>query len=65
MNFLAASFSFVSRLPLSVSKYIMKSLARDHNGYLNVAGLFFSKKKCPTQANPYPAKGTYRKLDHV
>ena len=24
---------------------------------MKVAGLFFSKKKCPTQAKPYPTKG--------
>ena len=25
--------------------------------YVNVAGLIFSRKKCPTHANPYPAMG--------
>lgn len=42
----------------SISKYILKSDFKLHKGYLNVAGLFFSKKKCPTHANPYPAIGT-------
>ena len=31
-------------------------------GCLNVAGRFFSKKKCPTQAKPYPNNGAaYKK----
>lgn len=30
----------------------MKSEAKEKSGYLKVAGLFFSKKKCPTHANP-------------
>jgi hypothetical protein len=31
---------------------------------VNVAGLFFSKKKCPTQANPYPMTGSSQSRDH-
>ena len=27
---------------------------------MNVAGLFFSIKKCPTHANPYPDKSAYK-----
>lgn len=30
-----------------------------YNGYLNVAGRFFSKKKCPTHANAYPVNKPY------
>ena len=40
------------RLPVTVSKKSRKSPIRLHSGYLNVAGRFFSKKKCPTQAKP-------------
>lgn len=32
-------------LPDKISKYILKSDFKLHNGYLKVAGLFFSKKK--------------------
>ncbi len=35
----------------------LKSPNKLYNGYLNVAGLFFSKKKCPIQAQPYPTIG--------
>jgi hypothetical protein len=28
---------------------------------MNVAGLFFSNKKCPIHANPYPQIGANRK----
>jgi hypothetical protein len=35
----------------------MKSLATLYTGYRKVAGLFFSKKKCPIHANPYPSTG--------
>lgn len=35
----------------------MKSEAKLNKGYLKVAGLFFSKKKCPIHANPYPRIG--------
>ena len=34
--------------------YITQSPMNDQIGWLKVAGLFFSKKKWPTQANPYP-----------
>src|SRR5690606_17488124 len=40
------------RFPLTVSKNIRQSPIRLHSGYWNVAGRFFSKKKCPTQAKP-------------
>jgi hypothetical protein len=30
-------------------------------GYLKVAGLFFSTKKCAIHANPYPANNEYSK----
>src|SRR5690606_1374137 len=40
------------RLPLTVSRNRRKSPIKLHSGYLNVAGRFFSKKKCPTQAKP-------------
>jgi hypothetical protein len=36
--------------------YILKSPLKANKGYLKVAGLFYSKKKCPIQANPYPEK---------
>lgn len=44
-------------LPFNKSKKRIKSDAKLNSGYLKVAGLFFSKKKCPTQANPYPTNG--------
>ena len=31
-------------------------------GYVKVAGLFFSMKKCPNQAKLYPARSAKRKL---
>ena len=43
------------------SKKSLKSEINDQNGYLKVAGLFFSKKKCPTHAKPYPTTGRIQK----
>lgn len=38
--------------PVAISLNSLKSPLRLSSGYLNVAGLLFSKKKCPTQAKP-------------
>ena len=38
-------------LPLRISHHSRQSPIRLNQGYLNVAGLLCSKKKCPTQAN--------------
>ena len=38
-------FSSSSSQPDSQRKYILKSLMKDHRGYLKVAGLFFSMPK--------------------
>jgi hypothetical protein len=43
----------VSNLPLSMSASMRKSLINDHQGCPKVAGLFFSRRKCPVQAQPY------------
>jgi len=40
--------------PVSISQIILKSLMNDQNGYLNVAGRFFSTKKWANHANAYP-----------
>ena len=37
--------------PMSMSRHITQSPSRLYQGWLKVAGRFFSKKKCPTQAN--------------
>ena len=57
-NLFAAELSSFSSEPVKKEKYMIKSLQRDQIGYLNVAGLFFSKKKWPTHAKEYPANGT-------
>jgi hypothetical protein len=44
-------------LPVNKSKNKIKSDNKLYSGYLKVAGLFFSKKKCPIQAKPYPTNG--------
>ena len=36
--------------PVSICHHIFQSPLNDIHGYLNVAGLLCSKKKCPTQA---------------
>lgn len=46
-----------ARCPLTTSHQSLKSDSRDQSGYLKVAGLLCSKKKCPTQAAPYPRTG--------
>ena len=38
-------------LPIRMSLYITQSPTNEYSGCLNVAGRFFSKKKCPTHAN--------------
>jgi hypothetical protein len=39
-------------LPTQISLNITQSPIRLYNGWRKVAGRFFSKKKCPTHANP-------------
>ena len=36
-----------------------------YNGYLNVAGLFFSINRWPSQANPYPKTGNSNNIAHL
>jgi hypothetical protein len=38
--------------PRQMRPYILKSPSNDQSGYRNVAGRFFSMKKCPIQARP-------------
>lgn len=38
--------------PCHIKEYMRKSARRERRGYWNVAGLFFSMKKCPIQAKP-------------
>lgn len=45
-------------LPVMVSFSIFISPMKLYIGCLKAAGLFFSKKKCPNQENPYPIKKT-------
>lgn len=65
LNYTPPIFFEYAVLPNIVSLSILKSPIKLHKGYLNVAGLFFSKKKCPTQANPYPIKNIIRKFPNV
>ena len=44
-------------LPFNKSQNNKKSLTKLYSGYLKVAGLFFSKKKWPIHAKPYPIIG--------
>jgi len=39
--------------PVSIRPSILKSLMNDQNGWPKVAGVFFSSRKWPVQANPY------------
>ena len=48
--------------PVKVYLSNRKSPLKLISGYLKVAGLFFSKTKCPTHAKPYPTIGTIRKF---
>lgn len=49
-------------LPVAISVHSLISPYKENHGYLKVAGLFYSKIKCPTHANPYPIRGTHIKL---
>jgi|LakMenE18May11ns_1017448.scaffolds.fasta_scaffold9816094_1 hypothetical protein len=59
-NFLLKNQNFL--LPVKVYMSNRRSPLKLISGYLKVAGLFFSKTKCPTHANPYPTIGTIRKF---
>jgi hypothetical protein len=48
--------------PVKIYEYNLKSPLKLSQGYLNVAGTFFSKKKCPIHEIPYPITKTNSKL---
>lgn len=48
-----------------MSLNIIQSHAFAHRGLLNAAGLFFSKKKCPDQANGYTTNGARRSKNRL
>lgn len=51
--------------PLAISLNIRISPLKLNQGYLKAAGLFFSKKKCPTQEKPYPMISANKTLMNV